>query len=50
MNANIKRRIIDDAGAGLLAGATLVEIVDLPASTDLYRRDFRRGCRYRLDC
>ncbi len=32
-----------------LAGAQLVEIVDLPAETDLYQRGFRRGCRYRLD-
>lgn len=32
-----------------LAGAQLIEIVDLPADTDLYQRGFRRGCRYRLD-
>ncbi len=32
-----------------LAGARLIEIVDLPADTDLYQRGFRRGCRYRLD-
>ena len=32
-----------------LAGAQFVEIVELPADTDLYQRGFRRGCRYRLD-
>ena len=30
-----------------LLGAQLVEIVDLPADTDLYRRGERRKCRYR---
>jgi tagatose 1,6-diphosphate aldolase len=32
-----------------LAGARLVEIVDLPQDTDLYRRGDRQKCRYRLD-
>ena len=32
-----------------LAGATLVEIVDLPEGIDLYQRGHRQGCRYRLD-
>ena len=32
-----------------LAGAQLVEIVDLPEDTDLYRRGDRQKCRYRLD-
>ena len=32
-----------------LAGATLVEIVDLPEDCDLYQRGHRQGCRYRLD-
>ena len=32
-----------------IAGATLVEIVDLPEDTDLYKRGHRQGCRYRLD-
>lgn len=30
-------------------GATLVEIVDLPESSDMYRDGERRKCRYRLD-
>lgn len=33
-----------------LAGAELVEIVDLPADNDMYQRGERRKCRYRLDC
>ena len=32
-----------------LAGATLVEIVGLPADTDMYQRGERQKCRYRLD-
>jgi predicted acetyltransferase len=32
-----------------LAGAELVEIVDLPEDTDMYREGERRKCRYRLD-
>ena len=32
-----------------LAGATLVEIVDLPEDTDMYQRGERQKCRYRLD-
>jgi predicted acetyltransferase len=32
-----------------LAGATLVEIVDLPKDTDMYRMGERQKCRYRLD-
>ena len=32
-----------------LAGAELVEIVELPPDLDLYRRGHRHGCRYRLD-
>lgn len=32
-----------------LAGAQLVEIVDLPEDTDMYQRGERRKCRYRLD-
>ncbi len=31
-----------------LAGATLVEIVDLPTCHDIYRRGGRRNCRYRI--
>jgi len=31
------------------AGAELVEIVDLPAGSDMYRRGERQKCRYRLD-
>ncbi len=31
-----------------LAGATWVEIVDLPPYHDLYRRGGRRSCRYRI--
>jgi predicted acetyltransferase len=31
-----------------LAGAELVEIVDLPPDTDMYRRGERQKCRYRL--
>ena len=30
-------------------GAKMVEIVDLPADTDMYRYGERRKCRYRLD-
>jgi predicted acetyltransferase len=30
------------------AGATFVEIVDLPADTDMYRRGQRRSCRFRI--
>ena len=32
-----------------LAGARLVEIVDLPADTDMYQEGERQKCRYRLD-
>ncbi len=32
-----------------LAGGQMVEIVDLPADTDMYRKGERRKCRYRLD-
>jgi predicted acetyltransferase len=32
-----------------LAGATLVEIVDLPEDTDMFRRGERQRCRYRID-
>ena len=32
-----------------LAGGTMVEIVDLPADTDMYRRGERQKCRYRFD-
>ncbi len=32
-----------------LAGATLVEIVDLPADSEMYQRGERQKCRYRLD-
>ena len=32
-----------------LAGAQLVEIVDLPASDDRYHKDARQKCRYRLE-
>jgi tagatose 1,6-diphosphate aldolase len=32
-----------------LAGAELVEIVDLPQDADMYRRGERQKCRYRLD-
>jgi len=32
-----------------LAGATFVEIVDLPRETDMYRHGERQKCRYRLD-
>jgi predicted acetyltransferase len=32
-----------------LAGAELVEIVDLPQDTDMYQRGERLKCRYRLD-
>jgi predicted acetyltransferase len=32
-----------------LAGGKLVEIVDLPADTDMYREGERQKCRYRLD-
>jgi predicted acetyltransferase len=32
-----------------LAGATLVEIIDLPKHTDMYRWGERQKCRYRLD-
>ncbi|ADI15244.1 GCN5-related N-acetyltransferase [Truepera radiovictrix DSM 17093] len=32
-----------------LAGATLVEIVEVPPGTDLYRRGEREKCRYRID-
>jgi predicted acetyltransferase len=32
-----------------LAGATLVEIVDLPEHTDMYKRGERQKCRYRID-
>ena len=31
-----------------LAGATLVEIVDLPHYHDIYKRGGRRNCRYRV--
>jgi len=32
-----------------LAGATFVEIVDLPEDTDMYQMGERQKCRYRLD-
>lgn len=32
-----------------LAGATLVEIVDLPEDNDMHQRGERQKCRYRLD-
>ena len=32
-----------------LAGAKLVEVVDLPKDTDIYRKGERQKCRYRLD-
>ncbi len=32
-----------------LAGARLVEVVDLPEDTDMYQRGERQKCRYRLD-
>jgi predicted acetyltransferase len=32
-----------------LAGARLVEIVDLPEDTNMYQRGERQKCRYRLD-
>jgi predicted acetyltransferase len=32
-----------------LAGAELVEIVDVPEDMDMYQRGERRKCRYRLD-
>ena len=32
-----------------LAGATLIEIVDLPADTDMYQEGERQKCRYRID-
>jgi predicted acetyltransferase len=32
-----------------LAGARLVEIVDLPEDTDMYREGMRQKCRYRID-
>ncbi len=32
-----------------LAGARLVEIVDLPEDSDMYQRGERRKCRYRLE-
>jgi len=32
-----------------LAGAVLVEIVDLPEDNDMYRKGERRKCRYRLE-
>jgi len=32
-----------------LAGARLVEIVDLPEDTDMYRKGMRQKCRYRID-
>jgi predicted acetyltransferase len=33
-----------------LAGATLVEIVDLPEDCEMYREGYRQRCRYRLPC
>ena len=32
-----------------LAGATFIEIVDLPEDTDMYQMGERQKCRYRLD-
>lgn len=32
-----------------LAGAEFVEIVDLPKDTNMYQKDERQKCRYRLD-
>ncbi|HKO94742.1 MAG TPA: GNAT family N-acetyltransferase [Polyangiaceae bacterium] len=33
-----------------LAGATMVEVVDLPQDCDMYREGYRQRCRYRLEC
>lgn len=33
-----------------LAGATMVEVVDLPEDCDMYREGDRQRCRYRLQC
>ena len=33
-----------------LAGATMVEVVDLPEDCEMYREGYRQRCRYRLDC
>jgi predicted acetyltransferase len=32
-----------------IAGGTMVEIVDLPTDSEMYRRGERRKCRYRID-
>jgi predicted acetyltransferase len=32
-----------------LAGATFVEVVDLPEDNDMYQRGERQKCRYRID-
>ena len=32
-----------------LAGARLIEIVDLPEHTDMYQKGERQKCRYRID-
>ena len=32
-----------------LAGATFVQVVDLPKNTDMYQHGERKKCRYRLD-
>jgi hypothetical protein len=44
--------MIDDRAADRrheLAGARLVEIVDLPQDTDMYQGGERQKCRYRFD-
>jgi adenylate kinase family enzyme len=33
-----------------LAGATMVEIVELPEDCEMYREGYRHRCRYRLQC
>jgi tagatose 1,6-diphosphate aldolase len=33
-----------------IAGATMVEVVDLPEDCDMYRQGYRQRCRYRLQC
>lgn len=33
-----------------IAGAAMVDVVDLPEDCDMYRQGYRQRCRYRLDC
>jgi predicted acetyltransferase len=33
-----------------LAGATMVEVVDLPVDCEMYREGYRQRCRYELPC